>query len=82
MTYSWDDENNWLLEGRTVPIFKGCDRKDPANHRPITCIPTITKMVTVAVHKRMRRWHFGSVERSILELNRGASEHPKDARRE
>ena len=28
----WDDENNWLLEGRTVLIFKGEDRKDQANY--------------------------------------------------
>ena len=63
----WDEENNWLLEGRTVLIFKGGDRKDPANYRPITCLPTITKMVTLAIHKRMRGWLFGSVERSILE---------------
>ena len=26
----WDDANNWLLEGRTVLIFKGGDQKDPA----------------------------------------------------
>ena len=63
----WDDENNWLLEGRTVLIFKGGDRKDPANYRPITCLPTITKMVTLAIHKRVRRWLFGSFEKSILE---------------
>ena len=48
-------------------IFKGGDRKDTANYRPITCLPTITKMVTLAIHKRMRGWLFGSVERSILE---------------
>ena len=64
---SWDEGNNWLLEGRTVLIFKGGDRKDPSNYRPITCLPTITKMITLAIHKRMRRWLFGSVERSILE---------------
>ena len=63
----WDEENNWLLEGRTVLIYKGGDRKDPANYRPITCLPTITKMVTLAIHKRMRGWLFGSVERSVLE---------------
>ena len=49
-----DEENNWLLEGRTVLIFKGGDRKDPANYRPITYLPTITKMATLAIHKRMR----------------------------
>ena len=56
VTDVWDEENNWLLEGRTVLIYKGGDRKDPANYRPITCLPTITKMVTLAIHKRMRRW--------------------------
>ena len=63
----WVEENNWLLEGRTVLIFGGGDRKDPANYRPITCLPTITKMVTLAIHKRMRSWLFGSIETSILE---------------
>ena len=65
----WDDANNWLLEGRTVLIFKGGNRKDPANYRPITCLPTITKMVTLAIHKRMQRFLFGNGENSILELD-------------
>ena len=63
-----DEENSWLLEGRTVLIYKGGDRKDPANYRPITCLPTITKMVTLAIHKRLRRWLFGSVDSSVLEF--------------
>ena len=66
---NWDEENNWLLEGRTVLVFKGGDRKDPANYRPITCLPTITKMVTLAIHKRMQRYLFGNGERPILELD-------------
>ena len=36
LTDRWDEENNWLLEGRTVLIFKGDDRNDPANYRMIT----------------------------------------------
>ena len=63
----WDEENKRLLEGRTVPIFQGGDRKDPANYRPITCLQTITKMVTLAFHKRMRNWLFESLERSPLD---------------
>ena len=67
VTDSWNEENSWLLEGRTVLIYKGGDRKDPANYGRVTCFPTITKMVMLAINKRMRRWLFGSVEASILE---------------
>ena len=67
MSAAWDEENNRLLEGRTVLIYKGGDRKDPANYGPIACLPTITKMVTLAIHKRMKRWLFGNIEESILE---------------
>ena len=81
VTDRWDEANNWLLEGRTVLIFKGGDRKDPANYRPITCLPTITKMVTLAIHKRMQRYLFGNGERSILECDQRESEHHKGARR-
>ena len=63
----WNEENNWLLEGRTMLIFKGGDKKDHSNRSPIACLPTITKIVTLAIHKRMRGWLFGSVEASILE---------------
>ena len=55
VTDTLDEENNWLLEWRTVLIYKGGDRKDQENYRRITCIPTITKMVTLAIHERMRR---------------------------
>ena len=55
------------LQGRTVLIYKGGDRKDPANYRPIACLPTITKIVTLAIHKRMLRRLFGSVEASTIE---------------
>ena len=77
----WDEENNWLLEGRTVLIFKGGDRKDPANYRPITCLPTITKMVTLAIHKRMQKYLFGMENEASWILNRGESGHPRGARK-
>ena len=66
----WDEENNWLIDGRTVLVFKGDDWKDPTNYRRITCLPAITKMVTLAIHKRMWRHLFGRMESSILELER------------
>ena len=49
----WDEENNWLLEGPTVLVFKGGDRKDPVNYRSINFLQTITKMAMPVIHKRM-----------------------------
>ena len=66
VTDRWAEENNWLLEGRTVLIFKGGVRKNPANYRPITCLPAITKMVALAIHKWTMGWLFWRVEASIL----------------
>ena len=63
VTDTWDKENSWLLEGRTVLIYKGGDRKDTANYRPITCLPTMMKMVTLAIHKRMQKYLFGNGEK-------------------
>ena len=77
----WDEDNNWFLEGRTVLIYKGGDRKDPSNYRPITCLPTITKMVTLTIHLREWQWLFGSVEKSILEYDQGVIKLPKGARK-
>ena len=77
LTDRWDEENNWLLEGRTVLIFKGGDRNNPANYRPVTCLPTITKKVTLASHEWCGNY-YGNGEQSILELEPRASGPPRD----
>ena len=78
---NWDEKNSWLLEGRTVLIFKGGDRNDQENYRPITCLPTITKMVTLAIHKRMRDICSAELDRASWNLSREVFGHHKDARR-
>ena len=77
----WEEENNWLLEGRTVLIFKGGDRKNSANYRPITCLQTITKMITLAIHKRMQKYLFGNGEKSIMDLEQRGVRTSRDARK-
>ena len=39
VTDNWNEENNRLLEGRTVLIFKGGDWKDPAIIAPSPASP-------------------------------------------
>ena len=59
------DENNRLHEGRTVLMYKDGDRTDPTNYRPITRFPTITKIVTIAIHEQTRKWLFGNIVLNI-----------------
>ena len=79
VTDTWD-EDNWLLEWRMELIFKGGDRKDPSNCRPITCLPAITKMITLAIHKRMRDICLETVKDVSWSAIKVESEPHKDAR--
>ena len=76
----WDDENNWLLKGRTVLIYKGGARKDPANYGPITCLPTITKMVTQAIHKGVQRFLLETKKEASLNWINEGCDPPSGAR--
>jgi hypothetical protein len=46
-----DPENvpTWLTSGITFLFSKGKDKKDPRNYCPITCLPKIYKILTVAM---------------------------------
>lgn len=43
----------WLTTGNTFLLSKGKDTKDPKNYRPITCLPTIFKVLTAAITNRI-----------------------------
>ena len=77
----WDEENNWLLEGRTVLIFNGGYWEDPVNSRPITCLQTIKKMVTLAINKRMQRCLFAIMREASWSVSREGSGPPRGVRR-
>ncbi|XP_030758038.1 uncharacterized protein LOC115883767 [Sitophilus oryzae] len=43
----------WLTTGKTILLSKGNNTKDPRNYRPITCLPTLYKIMTQALSNRI-----------------------------
>lgn len=43
----------WLTSGITFLIFKGKDSKNPKNYRPITCLPTMYKLITAIISDKL-----------------------------
>lgn len=43
----------WLTSGTTYLIHKGKDPKSPKNYRPITCLPTMYKLLTATVSEKL-----------------------------
>ena len=44
---------DWFLTGVTFMIPKGSDTKEPGNYRPITCLPTLFKILTSVITNRV-----------------------------
>ena len=42
---------HWSVTGITFLIYKGQDTKDPRNYRPITCLPTMFKILKINCFK-------------------------------
>lgn len=59
---------DFMLEGRTFIKPKNQDTKNPANYRPITCLPTIYKIITATLCRKID---------SHLEANNILSEEQK-----
>lgn len=45
----------FLTQGVTYLIPKGQDTRDPANYRPITCLPTLYKIITSIVARKIHQ---------------------------
>ncbi len=43
----------WLTTGTTILLSKGQNTEDPKNYRPITCLPTMYKIMTQAISNRI-----------------------------
>ena len=44
--------NNWK-SARIIPIYKSGDKQNPSNYRPISILPTISKILEKAIHKQL-----------------------------
>ena len=44
--------NEWKL-AKVIPIFKYGDRTDPNNYRPISILPTLSKILERTVHSQL-----------------------------
>jgi hypothetical protein len=68
----------WLKAGVTLLTPKNKNTEKPKNYRPITCLPTIYKLITPITRKRMQRY---IDDQNLMPRNgRGAAEDQKDAK--
>jgi hypothetical protein len=51
-----DETPEWLTAGVTLLIPKNENTEKPKNYRPITCLPTIYKLITSIISRRMQRY--------------------------
>jgi hypothetical protein len=51
-----DQTPAWLMAGVTLLIPKNENTEKPKNYRPITCLPTIYKLITSIISKQMQRY--------------------------
>jgi hypothetical protein len=51
-----DQTPEWLIAGVTLLIPKNENTEKLKNYRPITCLPTIYKLITSIISKRMQRY--------------------------
>jgi len=46
----------WLMAGVTFLIPKNKNTENPKNYRPVTCLPTIYKLITSIISRRMQKY--------------------------
>ena len=52
-----DQIPEWLNAGVTFLIPKNENIENPKNYRPVTCLPTIFKLVTFVISRRMQKYY-------------------------
>ena len=51
-----DQISEWLMAGVTFLIPKNGNTENPKNYRPVTCLPTMYKLMTSIISRRMQKY--------------------------
>jgi len=51
-----DQIPEWLMAGVIFLIPKNKNTENPKNYRPVTCLPTIYKLITSIISRRMQKY--------------------------
>ena len=73
-----DQIPEWLTAGVTFLIPKNENIENPKNYRPVTCLPTMYKLITSVISRRMQKYM--DIENLIQKNRKGATEGQKDAK--
>ena len=65
----------FLVQGMTYLLPKGERSANPAKYRPITCLPTLYKVITACVAERIR--HHCEINNVILEQQKGCAKNSR-----
>ena len=51
-----DQISDWLMAGVTFLIPKNENTENPKNYRPVTCLPTMYKLITSVISRHMQKY--------------------------
>jgi len=73
-----DQIPEWLTTGVTFLIPKNENTENPKNYRPVTCLPTIYKLMTYIISRRMEK--YTDDKNLMLKEQKGCCSGSKDAK--
>ena len=73
-----DQIPEWLTAGVTFLVPKNEDTENPKNYTPVTCLPTIYKLITSIISRRTQKYADG--EKLMPKEQKGCSRGQKDAK--
>jgi len=73
-----DQIPKWLTAGVKFLIPKNENTENPKNYRPVTCLPTMYKLIISVISRPMQKYM--DDENMILKNSKGATEDQNDAK--